>query len=67
MNINEARKRVKEIKDAAGDPEKAHILEDKLFLDFVTLVSKTGSESPLKEIARAVLKSTKINFPRHSG
>ena len=65
MDITEARKRVQKVKEMANDPEEAHILEDQLFLDFVTSVAKTGPE-PLQAIAKVVLKSKKIEFSRHA-
>jgi hypothetical protein len=64
--LKEARERVKKIEQTAkgGDLESAYDMEDKLFVDFIKLVAKSGKESPLKEIARAVLKSKQIDWAR---
>lgn len=65
LTLKEARKRVKEIKEITGDPEHAHGEEDELYHDFVKAVATgeiAGDEAA--QIAKVLLKTEKIDFPR---
>lgn len=53
--------RIEEIKD---DYEAAHAAEDKLRSDFIRYVAESGPEE-LSNMAREILKTDEIEFPRH--
>lgn len=63
MTLQEIKRTVKAIDDVQSDPEVAHGLEDTLFENFTRHVAKMGDDE-LQKMARAVLKSKKIDFPR---
>jgi hypothetical protein len=60
---DEVKKRVQDIRDAKGDAEIAHRMEDVLYFDFVHYVA--SQEGPHRVAAEEVLKTAKIKFPRH--
>ena len=51
------------IQELANDPEAAHQIEDALYQDFIEHVAERGGEK-LARMAREVLRSRKIDFPR---
>lgn len=53
---------VSRIREAAGDAEKAHALEDALYQDVLRAIAD-GAEKP-QELAAAALAAFEINFPR---
>lgn len=54
------------IKQHARDPELAHSLEDLLYTLFVEYVATGGGDrKTLRELARMVLESRKIQFTRY--
>lgn len=59
-----ARERVEAIAGAAGDDERAHNLEDQLYLDFVAHVAAHPGDVDLAGVAREVLRSQDIVFSR---
>lgn len=65
MTLQQIQDRLKAIEDAARDPEKAHIMEDMLQLDFIAYVATLRIPVALK--AKEVLKSSEIDFPRWRG
>ena len=64
MDINEIKQRVQRIEQAKCDYECAHSMEDQLMQDFIKHVAAKGSPK-LKEMAREVLKTEDIDFPRY--
>ena len=46
-----------------SDPEVAHGLEDNLYETFIKSIAKDGPDN-LKKIAKKILKTKKIDFPR---
>ena len=62
MTHDEAKQRVQAIRDAAGDDESAHGMEDQLYLDFVRHVA--SHEGPHRAIAEEILKTGEIDFAR---
>lgn len=63
MTIWGIKQRVIDISISAWDDEKAHVMEDKLMIDFIEFVS--DSDSKYAEMARLVLTSQSIKFARH--
>ena len=63
MEFEDIHQAVASIRDAAKDPEKAHALEDELFIKFIGHVA--NQPTALGEMAREVLKTSEIQFPRH--
>lgn len=62
MTHDEAKKRVQAIRDAKGDDEMAHSMEDQLYLDFVRHVA--SQEGPHRAVAEEILKTGEIDFTR---
>lgn len=54
---------VNEIRLALGDPERAHVLEDRLCWALLDHIAE-GTCRNTKECARRALTSREINFPR---
>lgn len=65
MNLTEIEKRVKDIEECSDDWEVAHHMENELFVDFVKHVARSLVDENLSEMAKAVLKTKKISFPRY--
>lgn len=63
MTKSEVKKRVKDIKESAGDYESAHSMEDDLYLDVLNAIADGAKDAA--ELAKEAIKTTKINFPRH--
>jgi hypothetical protein len=63
MDIQEIRKRVEAIRNAQGDPEAAHVLEDRLHRDVLEAIER-DCDGDAYLWARAALKSWAIDFPR---
>lgn len=64
MTLEEIRERVQQIKNVAWDNEKAHGMEDDLFLDFLKFVEKTTTDDVIGNLAGEVLKVADIKFSR---
>ncbi len=64
MKLHDVIKRVKEIRDSLPDYEKAHSLEDQLYLEVLQEAAKGNPEA--YALARAALKSKKLDFERYS-
>ena len=63
--IKEVRKTVKAIRKLGKvDPEKAHVMEDELYLSFIRSVAFDGCCDRVNEMAKEVLKADDIEFPR---
>ena len=62
MTPEEARKRVQDIRDASGDDEVAHGMEDGLYVDFVRFIA--SQEGPHAATAREILKTLDLDFAR---
>ena len=62
MTTEDVKGRIKEIRSRRDDPDVAHLMEDRLFHDFVREVSLRQDE--VGRIAREVLRSEKIKFSR---
>lgn len=66
MDINQINERVSDISASVGDYEVAHGLEDKLRRDFIEYVSSSlHASTELREMAKAVLTTEKLDFPRY--
>lgn len=63
MNVEKIREEVQLIRGCASDAERAHELEDALMLTFIKHVEEAGSPE-LQEMAREILKTEDIEFPR---
>ena len=64
MTTQEIQEKIKEIEAASGDPERAHRLEDGLFIDFIGHVSNKPQDPNLHLKAEEVLKSLELIFER---
>lgn len=65
MNLDTIKSRVNDIREeGVSDCESAHAKEDDLYLDFITYISKHGTNK-YKLMAKEILKTKKFNFPRH--
>lgn len=67
MTIAEARARVAEIRDAAGDDEAAHCMEDRLRTDALEAVVGANTLQELNDavvIAAIALSTKRIDFAR---
>jgi len=63
MDIKDVKKVIKEIKQKFTlDYEVAHGLEDKLYIDVLTSISKDPSNA--QELAKAAIKTQKFDFER---
>ena len=63
MTIKEVSARVQAIGEMAGDPERAHEEEDKLYKDVLNYLS-VYAEHDLAMISAEALKTQRIDFPR---
>ena len=63
MTHDEAKMRVLAIREAAGDYETAHSMEDELYLDFVRHIA--SGQSQYRAVAEEILKTRKFDFARH--
>lgn len=63
MTLEEIEARLEDIERSAKDSEMAHGLEDDLYIDFVQHVAQMGPPE-LAEMAKAVLRSQQLDFPR---
>lgn len=66
MTIESIKIRLDTIKNTASDFERAHSKENRLWEDFIKFV-RSGTYEPgeLRKMAKQVLKSKKIDFPRY--
>lgn len=64
MNVDLVKVRVQRIKDAVGDYEIAHGMEDQLFADVLTAIAHGQCEDP-KMCAAEALKTLELDFARH--
>ena len=66
MTIEEVKTRLKKIKEVKDDYEHAHILEDRLFHDFVKAIIEFSYQSKenIIQLAQEVYKSRDIEFTR---
>ena len=66
--LESLQERIREIESIKSDPEGAGFKERKLFLDFITYVSHSKDKDinvgQLEILAKVVLESTEIKFPR---
>lgn len=62
MKVEYIRRKLKEIKNLQGDPEYQHGAEDGLMHDVLKAIANGAKNS--KELAKEVLKSKEIEFPR---
>ena len=63
MDKKYIKQEIKNIAEMAGDPEIAHIREDRLFEDFARHVALVGHK-PLASMAKEVLEVLDLNHPR---
>lgn len=63
MKIEDVKERIKEIKAEIYDPEVAHSKEDKLYFDLLWAIAKGKVENP-QELAKEVIKTSRLDFPR---
>lgn len=63
MKLDEIRRMVADIEALRDDPESAHSEEDQLRSAFIAHVAQSGPPK-LAEMAREVLKTDNIKFPR---
>lgn len=65
MDKTEVIHRIREIADAAGDDEKQHVLEDRLYRDFVTFVRRESMDPIMTELAATIIDGTdEVDFNR---
>jgi hypothetical protein len=66
MTLIEVKARVAAIFGAAGDPERAHGLEDELYLDVLRAIA-TGRclDYPPEDFAEEALRASAVSFPRY--
>lgn len=64
MTLIEIEDRVETIDRIKGDYEMAHAMEDRLMRDFVEFVAQSGDDH-MATLARAVLKTEELDFPRY--
>lgn len=62
MNTKQIKAKVAEIEACKDDPEKAHALEDDLYMEVLQAI-RDGAMNP-DELAREALESSFIDFPR---
>jgi hypothetical protein len=62
MNKYEISERLRAIAECAGDAERAHSMEDKLYIDFVKFIA--SNKNPFTDMAELILTSEYINFSR---
>lgn len=62
-SVDKIKAKAKEIEARVKDPETAHVLKDELYHDFIQHVSK-HADGNLSAMAKEVLKTQKIQFPR---
>jgi len=62
MTIDEIQKRVHEIEKIQDDDEQAHILQDKLYCDFISYI--TTCDNTIGGMAKEVLKVEEMTFSR---
>jgi len=55
--------RVEYIKAIQGDPEAAHVAEDKLHFDLLAAIARNDCEDP-RQCASEAIQTTYIEFPR---
>ena len=66
MKIVEIEKRISAIKEALPDYEKAHSLEDDLYLDFIEYVTRTTDDKwSMRQKARMIRDTRDIKFSRY--
>ena len=63
LNREKIKKRIEEIKEAMGDNERAHVLEDRLYRDFIYSIS-IYLEDDLGELAQLVLSAWELDYVR---
>jgi len=64
MTIEAVHQKVDKIRNAAGDDEVAHNLEDGLIWDFVHHAAENSTDPKIKEMALAVMETKKVLFER---
>ena len=65
MTHAEITKRLRQIAKASNnDPERAHLIEDALFFDFIQYVAQADNSPAMRELAALVLTADDIDFPR---
>jgi hypothetical protein len=62
MTLEEIEQRIRHIKDADGDDEAQHILEDDLYKDVLRAIACGAANAP--KLAAAVLKADDLEFSR---
>ncbi len=64
MTLDEVANAVRRIDEIKDDYEAAHAAEDKLRADFIWYVAESCPEE-MSNMAREILKTDEIEFPRH--
>ena len=69
MTVSEIQQRVEKIRDAAGDSEVAHGLEDDLHVDVLKAIADQDPHQPwvmndIRQLATEALKTREIDFSR---
>jgi hypothetical protein len=62
ITLESVRRRLKEIRAAAGDDERAHSMEDALYRDVLQAIAKGHIDG--SRLARLALNARRINFAR---
>jgi len=65
MTFKDIKEAVQDIELMKGDPESAHVLEDKLYLEAIKFVCKGGNLTP--QMALKILETQSIDFERWCG
>ena len=64
MDVAHVRERVQAIADAAPDFEHQHELEDSLFIDVLTTISRQSTDAGARALASAAIEARKIDYER---
>jgi hypothetical protein len=64
VNISDVKNRVDAIREIAGDPGRAHAMEDDLYVDVLREIANGGGQTRMLALARQALRSQDIGFSR---
>ncbi|WP_331731730.1 hypothetical protein OG298_45600 (plasmid) [Streptomyces sp. NBC_01005] len=64
MDVTHVQERVQAITDVVSDYERAHSLEDDLFIAVISEIATTSTDPRARELAGAALRSREIDFQR---
>lgn len=62
MQTTDVWKKIEELRIAAGDPERAHAIQDTLYVDVLHAIAE-GADHP-QDLAQEALKAADVDFDR---